>query len=222
MTDGRVPAFLPYDLSVAKRLQSAFESLRTFGDVATWDRQAQEEIDRMRRTLETLSTTEAQVANVEATAKQAHGEKSFLRRTFTAAPEITAAAKWRKQVEAHRTQLNELMEELEAAIDKTPNSREEQQEMARELKLVKKELSIQKREANEAMRQIRSDARQRSAKVGSGLGMLLSNSKSRRFSRMGIRLEKEARVAPHESLRTQIERQILVVDKAIHWIERFK
>ena len=73
--------------------------------------------------------------------------------------------------------------------------------MARELKLVKKELSLKKREANEEMRQIRAEARQRSARVGAGLSAMFSTPTSRRWSRMGIRLEKEAGVAPHESLR---------------------
>ena len=102
------------------------------------------------------------------------------------------------------------MEELEAPIDKTPNSPEEQKEMARELKLVKKDLTLKKREANEAMRQIRADARQQSAQVGAGLSAMFSTPRSRRWSRMGIRLEKEAGVAPHESLRAQVERQLLV------------
>jgi hypothetical protein len=68
--------------------------------------------------------------------------------------------------------------------------------MLRELKLVKKELSLRKREANEAMRQIRTNARQRSAQVGGGLALLFSTGKSRRISRMAIRLEKEAGVKP--------------------------
>jgi hypothetical protein len=121
-----------------------------------------------------------------------------------------------------RNSLVDLSERLQAAVDKTPNSREEQAEMLRELKLAKKELALQKREAGEAMRQIRTNARVRSAEVGSGLGILFSNSKSRRFSRMAIRLEKEAAVKPHENVRARIERQILVVDRAIHWVERFK
>lgn len=39
---------------------------------------------------------------------------------------------------------------------------------------------------------------------------------------MAIRLDKEAAVKPHENARAQLDRQILVIDRAIHWIERFK
>jgi hypothetical protein len=35
-------------------------------------------------------------------------------------------------------------------------------------------------------------------------------------------LAKEMTVAPHENVRTQIERQILIIDRAIHWVEKFK
>jgi len=141
--DGSVPPFVPYDVTAARRLKNQFENLRTFGEVAAWDGEAQEEIDRMRRSLDGLSATEALVAQMEAAATRAHGNKTFLKRTFTTAPEVIAAGEWRKQAAAHGTELSELIEELEAGIDKTPNSPEEQNEMVRELKLVKKERTWQ-------------------------------------------------------------------------------
>jgi hypothetical protein len=77
--DGGVPPFVPYDLTAAKRLKNQFDNLRTFGEVAVWDREAQEEIERIRRWLDGLSATEAHVAEVEAAATRAHGNKSQLR-----------------------------------------------------------------------------------------------------------------------------------------------
>ena len=114
-----------------------------------------------------------------------------------------------------------LADQLEAAIEKTPNSPEEQKAMIKDLKLAKKELALRKREAAEAMRQIRVNARQRTAKVGVGIDALFSNPTTRRWTKVGIRLEKEARIAPHENERTQIEKRILVIERTIQWVERF-
>jgi hypothetical protein len=58
------------------------------------------------------------------------------------------------------------------------------------------------------MRQVRTSARQESSQVGAGfIGELLTSPRSRRISRMSIRLQKEANLAPHENVRTYIERQ---------------
>ena len=129
----------------------------------------------------------------------------------------------RRDAAGQRELLVPLVEQLEAAIDKTPNSADEQKEMLRELKLVKKELGLQKREANEAMRQIRTAARQRAAKIGTeGLSLLFSTPKTRRWARMRVWLEREAAGAPHETTRTQLERQMLVIERTIRWVEKFR
>ena len=101
--------------------------------------------------------------------------------------------------------------------------------MLRQLKVVKKELALRKREANEAMRQMRTQARQRTALVHGTLPTLddigmsaLCGLSTHRWRKIGIRLEKEAAVAPHETIRAQLERQILVVERAIQWVEKFK
>jgi hypothetical protein len=136
---------------------------------------------------------------------------------------VKVGSAWKTRADATRAAINEMRDQLEAAIDKTPNSPEEQREMIADLKVVKKELQLLKREANEAMRQIRSDARAKSAKIGTtGFGALLSTPTSRRWSRVAVRLEKESNVAPHEQNRAVIERRLLVVERAIHWIERFR
>lgn len=94
--------------------------------------------------------------------------------------------------------------------------------MLKELRLAKKELTIEKRELNENLRQIRAEARVQGAKVGTGVGLFLSTPTSRRLTRMQIRLDKEAAVAPHEDAKAALERRLVSIDRMIHWVERFK
>jgi hypothetical protein len=223
MTTSGIRPFERYDSAVAKALLAELAGLSTFADVECWDGRAQREIGLIKAYLDYLGTLETSIAVAESRAKELHTTKSFLQRALTSPAETKAADVWRKDAAAHREELSQLIDQMEAAIDKTPNSADEQREMLRELKLVKKELGIQKRETNEAMRQIRTTARQQSAKIGTeGLSLFFSTPKTRRWSRMGVRLEKESAVAPHETTRTQLERQILVVERTIRWVEKFR
>jgi len=222
MTTSSIPSLDPYDSTTAKALLAQLDQLNTFADVESWDSRARQEIARIGAYLDRLAAAEAHIAAAEARARELHKTKSFLQRTLTSPAEARAADIWRKDAAARREVLLQLSDQLEAAIDKTPSSRDEQREMIHELKLVKKELALRKREANESMRQIRTGTRQRGAKIGTGLSAVFHTPTTRRWSRIGLRLEKEAAVAPHETTRAQLEGQILVVERAIHWVQRFR
>jgi hypothetical protein len=223
MTSGKgLPPINHHSPSVAENLLSELDHLRTFSDVATWDLKAERHLAELDAALAAITDAEAQVDAAERVGLEEASQRSFLRRMMGPPAEVRAAREWKARATKERERLTDLSDRLQAAIDKTPNSREEQAEMLRELKLAKKELGIQKREAGEALRQIRVDARQQSAKIGATLGSALVGARGRRYQRMGIRLQKEAAVKPHETVKAHIERQILVIDRAIHWIERFK
>jgi chromosome segregation ATPase len=220
--DQTLPTLPTFDVDSIRSLLTEFNTLTAFADVESWDTRAAQHINQIKDYVQQLASAEAHMSGVEDQAKQAHASKSLFRRAFTSSPEAKAAKMWMQQATALKQALTELLDQLEGSIEKTPNSAEEQREMLRDLKMVKKELTLQKREANEAMRQIRANARQRSAKIGTGLGAMFSTPSTRRWSRIGVRLEKEAKVAPHERSRSDIERRILVIDRTIHWVERFR
>ena len=224
MSNGfRLPSITPFNVKEAQDLVSEFDGLTTFADVEEWDARASVQLKAIEAYLITLSTAESEVNAAEVRVTEAANQRSVVRRLWGPLPEVKLVQTLKSQMAQIREVLGKLSDQLESAIDKTPNSREEQIEMLRELKLEKKELAFQKRQAVEAKRQITTSARQQSAQVGAGfLGAMLTNPKSRRVSRMGIRLRKEAALAPHENLRTQLEKQILVIDRAIHWVERFR
>jgi chromosome segregation ATPase len=217
-----VPTIEAYDCTRVQRLLEELNRVTTFEEVNAWDRQAEDEIRRLKAYLDRLLAFERQIGVLEERAKQAHAQKTMVTRLWRSHDYRAEISTAREQISLQRSMLEKFEDALQAAVDKTPNSREERREMLQQLRLLKKELTQQRREINEAMRQIRTGARQRTAKVGSGLGLFLSTPASRRLSRMSIRLEKEAALAPNEDARAAIERQILIVDQAILWVERFR
>lgn len=217
-----VPALAAFDEARARELLRRSDSLSTFDDVNAWDSAAEAEVAKIRAYLAKLDDFERSLGEIEQRARTLRAQRPLLKRVFARAPWKRDARARRNFMKAARLKLPDLVDELQALIDKTPNSREEQQEMLKELRLVKKELNAEKRQVNEAMRQIRTDARQQGAKVGSGLGLFLSTSTSRRLDRMSIRLGKEAALSPHEDAKGALERQLLVVERALLWVERFK
>ncbi len=114
-----------------------------------------------------------------------------------------------------------LIEEIQSKIDITPNNSEEQAALLKELNLEKKELLIKKREINEQMREIRTDARQKSAKIPNTLRGALSGSQYRASVRRNIRYQAEAALTPHEDARSDVELEIIRLEKDMLWVERF-
>lgn len=106
------------------------------------------------------------------------------------------------------------------AVDFTPNSKEEQAVLLKELRIRKKELQIQKREVAASMKAIRTEARQHSARAGTILGITYS-AKVASSQRRSIRYTKEATLRPQEDEKAAVERQLLQVDRGIVGVERF-
>jgi small-conductance mechanosensitive channel len=170
----------------------------------------------------TVKPYEEELHRLSRESKEQHAQKSILKRLLTSPSHVSEIHNLLRGTEKHVSYLLSLCEQLQAGADKTPTSVEEQREMLKELKHMKKEIAQEKRELNDAMRQIRLDARHAGAKVGTGMGLLLSNPTSRRLDRMSIRLNKEAALAPHEDAKAGIERRGLAIERAILWVERFR
>lgn len=201
--------------SNANRLLQSVDRIDTFAEVAQWDHEASAEVYRIQQHLESLSGVVDSVA-------ASRTAVSLFSQPLEALRLSLSLRRARRTLRASQAVLAPLAELLQTAIDKTPNSKGEQKEMLKELRLAKKEFAIQKREINAHMTAVRVNARQESADVGQGLGLFLSNAATRRLERMSIRLGKEAALAPGENAKAAIERKIMVVDRAILWVERFR
>ncbi|HEX2878569.1 MAG TPA: hypothetical protein VHO25_03425, partial [Polyangiaceae bacterium] len=166
---------------------SQVDGLSTFEEVADWDAKAGQLIAQAAAYLDTLHSLEVTFLAIEAEARAAHQKKSFWARLFTTPTHKGALRQRRTLISQNQTELGKIVDDLQGAIDKTPDSREEKKAMLSDLRSMKKELSIEKREVAAAMRDVRAGARVASARVGS---RFLSSPKSRKYERMSIRLEK--------------------------------
>jgi hypothetical protein len=196
--------------------------LATFEEVEAWDAEATRMVNEAGRYLEVLAWLGRQLDEAEQQARAAHAKRSVLARWFMPVPRLAAINQLRRQIDGNRTAARTIVEELQGTIDKTPDSRGERKAMVQDLRLVKKELGMKKRQINAAMRDVRSGASVRSANVGTGLGLFISTPSSRRFERMSIRLDKEAALAPHMNERDLIERQMEAVERHILWLEKIR
>lgn len=186
----RLPPFPALDQEGPNALLTQLDALRTFAQVAEWDERAAQHVSAIRRYLQQLDALQPQVEAAEQAALASHSQQNIWRRIVGSSPDVKATQVWIAQATSARSAQQAVLDQLQAAMDKTPNTKEEQLEMLQELKLAKKELALQKREASEALRQIRSVAREKGSRVGTGL---FSTATTRRVSRMRIRLQEGRR-----------------------------
>ncbi|MCJ7706002.1 MAG: hypothetical protein MUO38_00145 [Anaerolineales bacterium] len=92
--------------------------------------------------------------------------------------------------------------------------------MLAEFRLLKKEITTEKRSVSQAMREIRTKARQDITSWTGVRGGFVGS--VARLDRMQIRHGKEAALAPHEGTRAALERQIVEVERSINWVSRFQ
>lgn len=175
-------------------LMNEFNNLSTFQSVTLWDKKAEREIQRIVKIIDSLSLEiEKHSGDISSTKVKLYKSR-------------------------YCTVLENMAEKLQISIDFTPNSVNEKKLLLQELNQRKKELKIQKRELNIDAKQIRETARAQSVHAGKMLGVIY-DSKLAAFERRSIRYKKESLVAPYESLKVSIDRQILQIDKDILWIE---
>ena len=205
----------------AKQLLNSISSLSTFNQVKEWDEKATTHISKIVETVAGIETETDRVKQELQHAQQEHEEKAFLSRLFSGRPERKFNAVIAKH-ENQKNSLESLAEELQAKIDFTPNSPEEQTILIKELRQRKKEINANKREIAATMKEIRTKARQESAEASYSFSALVAGTKYTASQRRAIRYEKEAKLAPHEDEKAAFERQLVEVDRFIIWAERFK
>ena len=193
-----------------------FNSLKTFADVQEWDAEAKTHTDTI---LVCIPDIESDVARFR---RELENHRSSLSRFRKLVPwDKTATQLQRSIQEADELISNcyEIVSDVQSRIDKTPNDKEEQKLLIKELRLRKKELQLEKKQVNSQLRNIREDASVQYASAASGFTRLMGLTAAQRRD---IRLNKEAALSPHKSERNFIERKISALDRQILWAESIK
>ena len=214
-------AIHPHDLNNFKALMNEYKGLLTFEQVASWDQRASAEVEQIANAIREADAKRADASRRLEQTKQERAEQNFIARLFSSQKIEKSLDRLIQQFIEYKTSLEGLAAQLQESIDFTPNSPEEQASLIKELRQRKKELQLEKREVAAAMKAVRDDARQRSARAGQALGGLIYSSKVAASERRGIRYAKEAAVRPHEDAKAAIERQLVQVDRDILWAEKF-
>lgn len=214
MIDIQIPNSTEHDIANASQLATALKNLRSFDEIAEWDKKATTEIDMMRSTLKTIEGKQQRVVQSHEKEKQDHEAKSFLAKLFSSRKEQKRLLTEQSLLTKEKLQIEGLIDQFESAIDFTPDSPDDLKELIKECKQRKKELQTEKKAVAAQMSAIRVEARQRTADIIPG--------KYGKGDRRQIRLNKESALEPHESEKAGIERQIIKLDKIIVWLERFK
>jgi hypothetical protein len=201
-------------------LTSVFDLLSTFSEADQWDADASALIRLVTEEIsDYLSFRESEIHLLE-NILAARNSKSFAAKIFASKSEENSHKENIKKIDKAVNQLESLMENLNSLIDRTPNSKAEQKEMIDELKALKKELTLEKKEINEAIRQTNVEARKSMASVTGLRGGFVGD--IARYKRISTRLEKEAALKPNEDAKAIINRKLLQIDKNINWVSKFK
>jgi len=214
-----------YDDKNFNRLISECKSLTTFSAIASWDKEAQLEIERILKVIPGLDTEISRQRQAIEKYKQSQSEKSFVARLFNSNKEEKESEQLIEKYNQYKIALDTMASQLQESIDFTPNTLEDQKALLKELRQRKKELQVEKRAAAAAMKAIRADARQEGVHAGivdGFFGGRYYDSKTGAAERRQIRFAKEAKLGPHESIKASIDRQLIQIDRDIIWAEKFK
>lgn len=204
----------------AKELFKTYEDLETFGDSTQWDIEASALIDLFKEEIIEVLDFKKSEQQTWKELKDERESKSFLLRNFSSKKAEKEHEENIIEMDEVVTNINSTIENLQELIDSTPNSKAEQKEILDTLKFRKKELTLEKKEVNESIRQINTQARKEISKV-SGLSRGFIGDVAR-YDRMSIRHQKESALRPNEDAKTAINRQLHDVEKKILWVSHFK
>jgi hypothetical protein len=204
-----------------QKLFDKYEFLNTFAEVAIWDNLVAKEIEKLTSAVNATDMDIRQKRQTLIQTEQERQQKPAILRVFYSREGEKKLKAEIEVLETQNEQTKNLIEELQSKTDITPNNPEEQSALLKELTLERKELQLKEREINEQMRQIRTAARQKSAGIPNTIRGAFSDSKYRASARRNIRYQKEAALSPHEDAKTDIEIEILKLEKDILWVERF-
>jgi len=213
MIDIHIPASLEYDTANASLLATAIKNLRSFDEIAEWDKKAMAEVEALHSILKAIEKKQQIAIEVISQEQQEHISKSFLSKLFDARKEQKQWLAKQSRLAREKTQIENVIDQFESAIDFMPDSLDELKELLEECKQQKKELLTEMKAVNAQMSSIRVEAKQQTANTSYG--------KYGKGDRRRIRLNKDAALRPQDNQKTAIERQITELDQTIIWLERF-
>ncbi len=195
-----------------RALMTEHKSLSTFAAVTDWATRARIELETVVSVIRQLEAELSGRKQILEDTQNARAEKSMIGRMLSSDKAVKEARRRVARDEQVIRSLRAIATELQGRIDLSPNSREEQEALLKELRLRKKNLQLQKKEVTITTKSIPEEARQQSAVSGRG--------KWASLARLDIRYPRGVRLLPDENKRQAMERQLLQVERDILWLER--
>lgn len=190
--------------------------ITTLADAQAWCIGAQEVVTFLetgRKVLDNLIEDQVvQLSNLRSKAKQENALGWLFR-----SKEEKGKAKQMASVTANRDDLLFAIDSIQQKLRLTPNSAEQRGQFLNGLRITLKELQLEKRSVSAAIRDIRADARRKSANAPYSIVTPLVGSVAER--RKQVRLVKEVQIGPLEKKRADLEAQIIHNQKQVLWLE---
>jgi len=212
----QTPALQSYYDELAGR----YKGLNTYEDAANWKSDAAALVTLFEQYQSDLEAYVEQEQNALRLAKDAREALTALKRLTASTAQEKLLAENIEKAEGGIASIDRVITDLLERGSQCPSSKAEQKKILDELRLYKKELGLEKRQVNESMRQIRTQARQSTvAWSGAYNKGFLGNLK--RTKRALIRLEKERNLAPNENAKAVIEKLLIDTERKIIWASHF-
>ena len=200
-------------------LLQTHKTLQSSRDAREWDNDSRALIDLMQSFKNDWNVYRKEQETLLEHLNKERDNKPLLSRLLSKRPD-EIVKKSIEMIDAEINGIDVVVDELNEKMDKTPANKSEQEEISDVIKEVKKELTLQKREINENLRQTRASARQKTANwTGSNPGLLGTVA---RYQRSSIRMEKERALVPAENLKTFVEKKLVSLDRDLNWVKHFK
>jgi hypothetical protein len=214
MIDIHIPASIEYNTANASDLANAIKNLHSFDEIAGWNKKAAAEVEVMHSNLKAIEEKQQKVTRVLSQEQLEHVAKPFLTKLFTRRKEQKQWLAEQSRLAREKAHIENLIDQFDSAIDFSPDTPDELMELIEECRQQKSELLAEKKVVKAQMSSIRVEARQQTANTNYG--------KYGKGDRRRIRLNKESALRPQESQKAAIERQIILLDQTINWLEKIK
>ncbi len=214
MFDIEVPSLSQYSSAYLRNFIAELNASQRLSNLEDWSKRANEEVEKIRTTIANIESKLSKLKQEIEQAKREFESKSFLSKAFSSRQEERKLIDEYNGLAKEKEQLGKLIDELKSTVEFLPRSQSDLKELIRGCQLRKKELTAEKKAVNEQIREIRVQARQKTANTSSG--------KVGTDQRKNIRYWKENQLSPYENKKANLEQQIIKLDKTILWLERFK
>jgi predicted Fe-S protein YdhL (DUF1289 family) len=138
MIDIQIPTSREYNTTNARQLAMSIKDLRSFDEIAQWDKQATAEVENIRAAMRATEDKLQRAGQALEQAKRDHQAKPFLARLFSSRQEEKRLVAEQSRLANEKLQLEELVDQFVAAIDFTPDSPDDLKELIKECRQRKK------------------------------------------------------------------------------------